>query len=120
MTRDIKFRAWNRIDKIMGGTFTIGDWCGSYNMSDNIDTTDIDYMQFTGKVLNGVPVFEGDIIEFDQKEWGGYDNIFVVEWDSNECRWSFGGGGGSSDDEFRKVIGNKFQNHELLPYTIDM
>lgn len=58
-------------------------------------------------------IFEGDIIEFDREEWGGDDNIHLVSWDNKEGRWSWGGGS-TSDMEFRKVIGNIYQNAELL------
>lgn len=74
---------------------------------------DIILMQFTGKKAQGIDVYENDIIEFDKKEWGGEGNIHLVTWDEKKSEWSWGGGC-TSDMEFRKVIGNKFENPELL------
>lgn len=69
---------------------------------------------FTGKRdKNGKEIWEGDIIEFDEIEWGGKDNKHLVSWDERDARWDFGGGT-VSDMEWRKVIGNIFETPELL------
>lgn len=60
-------------------------------------------------------VFDGDIVEFDRIEWGSArDVFFLVEWDAKEGAWSFGGGSTVGDMEFRTLVGNKFDNPELL------
>lgn len=72
------------------------------------------WMRYTGKKDNtGEELFDGDIVEFDSKEWGSNNNIFLVQWDNENARWSFGGGA-ISDMSFRKKLGNKFENPELL------
>jgi len=69
---------------------------------------------FTGRQDGkGVDIYDADIIEFDIKEWGGNDNIHIVEWNNKESEWCWGGGA-ASDMEWRKVIGNKFDNPELV------
>lgn len=81
----------------------------------NLDAVlELELTEFTGAHDNqGVKIYEGDIIEFDKKEWGGDDNIHLVEWDDKNLEWSWGGGC-TSDMNFRTVIGNVFENPELL------
>lgn len=116
--RDIKFRAWHFQDKEMiqwDETF-FSDMSKATNYSNDFvnNDTDIILMQFTGRYdCKKTPIYEGDIIEFDKREWGGNDNIMVVEWDNHNCEWSFGGGS-CSDMEWRTVIGNIYENPDLI------
>jgi len=69
---------------------------------------------FTGfRDFNRNEIYEFDLIEFDREEWGGDDNIHVVTWDEQNGAWCWGGGS-SSDMDWRKVIGNIYENPELL------
>jgi uncharacterized phage protein (TIGR01671 family) len=125
--RKIAFRAWDKIKNEMYYKVLVGNTdgndenytCNSILKKDtgewmNADHFCIDLMQFTGKKdCNGKDVYEGDIVEFDRQEWGGDDNIHIVSWNERDAEWSFGGGS-ASDMEWRTVIGNIYENPELI------
>ena len=116
--RVIKFRAWNKNIERMSKPFELySDVCDFTNENGlgNVKyLTDEVVMQYTGKVdSKGNEIYEGDIIEFDRKEWGGDDNIHLVSWDEKEAEWSWGGGT-TSDMDWRTVIGNIYENPELI------
>ena len=41
------------------------------------------------KDCEGHPIYIGDTLSFDPYEWGG-ENIFVLEFDEDECRLGIG------------------------------
>lgn len=125
MQRKIAFRAWDKIRKQMNYKVLVGNTdptSVSYTCNQllvdgewmNANEACIDLMQFTGQQdSNGDDIWEGDIIEFDLNEWGGKDNIHVVSWDDRNAEWCWGGGT-TGDMEWRTVIGNIYENLELI------
>lgn len=71
--------------------------------------------QFTGlHDKNGKEIYKDDIVEFDADEWGdNTSNKHLVTWVDREASFCFGGGL-NHENEYRTVIGNKFENPELL------
>lgn len=109
--RDIKFRAWDGVEKTMEmPSGMVGDYiegmicrCGDFNL-----------MQYTGiKDINGTDVFEGDVLCLYK-----YDVNAVVKWNDDIAGFVFY----ISDDEFLyadetrklKIIGNIYETPELL------
>jgi len=112
MKREIKFRFW--IEKIS----RMANWETAKKECDRLSLLTMDGwipLQFTGKVdCNGDDIYDGDIIRFDPREWGDNEtNIHKVYWDDISAEWSFGGGS-TSDMEWRTIIGNIYENPELI------
>lgn len=117
--REIKFRG-KRIDN--------GEWIEGYFYHEEfygeiitleLKTThicDINTIgQYTGlKDKNGKEIYEGDILDFDEKEWGESGYVSAVVWDEKECCFCFDGGTPFDVGQWRKVIGNIYDNPELL------
>lgn len=107
--RTIKFRAWD--GKIMYEPMGLqGDW-QPYFRDEKIK----DIMQYTGlKDKNGKEIYEGDIVRKDgeysglvEYVWDKFSlNIWYedAEWEPFTDRWT----------EYGEVIGNRFENPELL------
>ncbi|MCT3526501.1 YopX family protein [Latilactobacillus curvatus] len=116
--REIKFRAWHKnrktfldfywaVDKL-GRTFSILD---KYVYDEFTD--EIELMQYTGlKDVHGIEIYEGDVVEFEvsltrtKAEVKYSRNQFIVSMNSVMPR--------SLDLYLVKIIGNRFENPELL------
>lgn len=116
MTREIKFRAWDKVDRI---------WC-NYKIIDGrvyfLDTDtglwytkykDFDLMQYTGiKDINNVEIFEGDIVEMS-KENSDFKEIGVVKFDENKASFLL-----ITQDNDYEYLGYDFSYYDKMSYKI--
>ena len=135
--RAIKFRAWDGFEMIYffclsatGVIFLLTDPLGFKRTTPTrVFQTDSNYilMQYTGlKDSKGVEIYEGDIVEYYRKT---YSNIGEVVYSNNHAsyqisttnkymvpiRIGFSGLYGENDEILVKIIGNLYENPELLP-----
>ena len=99
------FKIWNKVFLLWGMT---GD---SPNMEEVIPETVGQYTGLNDK--NGKKIFEGDIL------LKGFEKV-LVKWNANQCRWGIYSnnyeicGFNESTQGYFEVIGNIYDNHELL------
>lgn len=97
-TRSAAWQLWFNKEKLVAQQFDDG----------------VDFMLNTNlKDKNGKFIYEGDILDFDEREWGGKFHPDVVVWEDLVGEWQLCG---SISDlgEWRQVIGNIYENPELL------
>jgi len=119
MQREIKFRAWDTVNKRMilepyihfvdGESFYLDQRSRGGKMRSDLE---IELMQFTGLLdKNGKEIYSGDIVE-------NHPNVrWEVKWSEKKAQWRVGGGGCS---DFAlcsmgkvEIIGNIYENPEL-------
>ena len=120
--REIKFRAWDKEEKLIREVsninFSIGESSGKdievYNqdMGYYERVHDYELMQYIGfNDINGTEIYEGDIIDI------GNGELFVVAWSEYYKEFSFFKKGHYFDKTYRgttrnnwEVVGNIFEN----------
>ena len=118
--REIKFRAWNKQKKEMMKVSSISlenkeiavkDF-GTYHF---FRIKDIELMQYIGlKDKNDKEVYEGDIVVLNNIE---NDNMCIVRYEHSRYRlegWSLREDLSNVEDRFLEVVGNIYENKNLL------
>lgn len=107
--RDIRFRAWDKIENKMSEPFGLPDLTGYSPANERVWSPKI-VLQYTGlKDKNGKEIFEGDILNFIKDiavvEYVHTEFLAISKRNENWCNIL-------SEDSI--VIGNIYQNGELL------
>ena len=108
MTREIKFRAWNKERQVMGPVFGMKEiWAGPKAPSVS-DFKEYVILQFTGLLdKNGKEIYEGDIVK--KNEDGAYRVVTYEDGRFAPYPWTY-----RLWHEQCEVIGNIYENPELL------
>lgn len=137
--REIKFRAWYKEEKVMVGINTIYFGAEMASITTYKDTAinscvlkgeELEFMQFTGlQDCNGVDIYEGDIIElwyeicsgeyreYSDKGMVCFENgLFKIKCIDEQQEYDFDFFH-HVDDSTKEVIGNIYENPELLEVT---
>lgn len=138
--REIKFRAWDKVDEIMDGPFTLkelitlefpGEWLN--HNEEFIKENDIIFLENTGlKDVSGKEIYEGDLVKINNYKttWKHSEprfdwRIFLIEW--NKCTFAFRNSAiymPLSDYDLHtlesyelEIIGNIYEDQEILNAT---
>jgi len=119
--REIKFRAWNPMGRVMTGGLHINTLLLTCDLQDEVYKTII-WLQYTGlKDRNGKEIYEGDVVDILLRfsDCESFE-MAVIEFKSGafwfdakrvgyvDCNWHH------YNESDREVIGNIYSNPELL------
>ena len=126
MKREIKFRAWDKVYKEMVPMdiedsflvhFTNGGIYCNYKIGaiKRVPDNEIELMQYTGLTdKNGKEIYEGDIIKWTSKDNEIVDSPLIVEFLKDHWAPSCGCSSNSGFWDDCEIIGNIYENPELL------
>lgn len=119
MNREIKFRAWDNVEKEWVRAFSIPNI--GWQKIEGEPMTDLEIMQYTGlKDKNGKEIYEGDILSYST------DAIspLIVKWNDDRAQFMAHGYQFAGHKTFRhglgrgkvrcEVIGNIYETPDLL------
>ena len=135
MKREIKFRAWNKKDKVMVDVAAMNFGpSGLWSLIEDAYDAELqladsyELMQYTGlKDKNGREIYEGDILKVTSEDWESY--VATVKWFGKEdyrafdlegipTSWSYDANALATifqeGVETCEVIGNIFEDKQLL------
>ena len=132
MSREIRFRAWDgelgeMLDHDSAHWFYGSNGLeAGYNAGHSHPTigegdwVELEIMQYTGlKDSNGVEIYESDLVDYlgstYEIVYGDRTPEFHLKGCSSDDDWTLGGAGW----EKVKVIGNRFDNPDLLPVEVE-
>lgn len=121
MSREIKFRIWDRTSFYFA---SVSDLLDGYPSEHKCLNSELVFQQYTGlKDENGKEIYEGDILEcyknrgvvvFEDMEDAAFECVFIEDYLEGKRQGEFMIFGENFFSVKSKIIGNIFENPELL------